>query len=110
MRSNKKAVPPHLHRDFGVIGEFLDYCQARRPQGGFVEEVLGFSTSVGLPVTLGEVGLVDLPRDLLRRIAERATAEGETIHNEPFDVGPAMVEDAILAADANGRAFQERRV
>ena len=75
-----------------------------------VEEVLGFSTSVGLPVTLGEVGLVDLPRDLLRRIAERATAEGETIHNEPFDVGPAMVEDAILAADANGRAFQERRV
>ena len=71
------------------------------------EEVLGFSTAVGLPITLAEIGLTELPRPLLRQIAERATAKGETIHNEPFEVRPDMVEDAVLAADAAGRAWQK---
>ena len=43
---------------------------------------------------------------MLEQVATRATAEGETIHNEPFDVQPDMVADAILAADAMGRAWQ----
>jgi len=45
-----------------------------------------------------------MPRELLRQVAARSTAPGETIHNEPFEVTPAMVEDAILAADAAGAA------
>ncbi|HXG21910.1 MAG TPA: glycerol dehydrogenase, partial [Methylomirabilota bacterium] len=40
--------------------------------------------------------------------AIRATAEGETIHNEPFEVTPDMVADAILAADAMGREWKAR--
>lgn len=102
------ATHDRLHGEKVAFGLCVQLVLEGAPSA-VVEEVLGFSTSVGLPVTLAEVGLVDLPRDLLRRIAERATAEGETIHNEPFDVEPAMVEDAILAADANGRAFRERR-
>lgn len=70
-----------------------------------VREVLAFSTAVGLPVTLAQIGLDDLSPDLLGRIAARATAEGETIHNEPFAVDPAMLADALLAADALGRAW-----
>ena len=60
------------------------------------------ATEVGLPVTLAEIGLTDLPAELLHQIASRATAKGETIHNEPFEVRPDMVADAILAADAWG--------
>jgi glycerol dehydrogenase len=45
---------------------------------------------------------------MLEQIATRATAVGETIHNEPFEVRPDMVADAILAADAIGRAWQKR--
>jgi glycerol dehydrogenase len=71
-----------------------------------VEQVLTFATEVGLPVTLAEIGLKDLPADLLQQIAERATAKGETIHNEPFTVTADMVADAIVAADAVGRAWQ----
>jgi glycerol dehydrogenase len=37
----------------------------------------------------------------------RATAGGETIHNEPFEVEPDMVADAIMAADAMGRAWRK---
>ena len=71
-----------------------------------VEEVLGFSTSIGLPVTLAEVGLFDPPRSLVDAMAVRATAEGESIHNEPFPVTPAMVAGAILEADGVGRAWR----
>jgi glycerol dehydrogenase-like iron-containing ADH family enzyme len=61
-----------------------------------------------LPITLADVGLPELSRDLLDQIATRATAAGETIHNEPFDVTPDMVADAILSADAIGRAWTQQ--
>ncbi|MDX1982480.1 MAG: glycerol dehydrogenase [Bryobacteraceae bacterium] len=70
------------------------------------EDVLRFSSSVGLPVTLAGIGCSDMPGELLAQVAERATAKGETIHNEPFEVFPGMVRDAILAADATGRAWK----
>jgi glycerol dehydrogenase len=73
-----------------------------------VEPVLAFASEVGLPVTLAEIGLEEIPADLLRQVADRATAEGETIHNEPFEVRPDMVADAILAADALGREWNRQ--
>ena len=54
------------------------------------------------PFTLAEIGLNEFPEDMLEQVAARAAAEGETIHNEPFDVRPDMVADAILAADSMG--------
>jgi glycerol dehydrogenase len=74
-----------------------------------VEEVLGFSSEVGLPITLAGIGLGDIPRERLDPIARRAAAPGETMHNEPFAVTPDMVADALLAADAPGRAWQKRQ-
>ena len=84
---------------FGVIVQLV-LEGASRAQ---FDEVFRFSTSVGLPITLAGIGCADLPRELLKQVAARSTAPGETIHNEPFEVTPAMVEDAILAADAAGR-------
>ena len=72
------------------------------------EPVQRFATEVGLPLTLGEIGLTELPPELLQRVAQRATAPGETIHNEPFEVRPDLVADAILAADALGRAWHQQ--
>ncbi|MFZ5754827.1 MAG: glycerol dehydrogenase, partial [Bacillota bacterium] len=37
------------------------------------------------------------------KVAEAATAPGETIHNEPFPVDADKVYAAILTADAIGR-------
>jgi glycerol dehydrogenase len=51
------------------------------------------------------VGLEDRGETLLQRIAERSLADGETAHNEPFEVTPALMVDAIVAADALGRAL-----
>ncbi len=68
-------------------------------------EVMAFCRSVGLPITLADIGLGDCGQDELGRIAKRTVAKGETIHNEPFEVNPGMVADAILAADAIGRRW-----
>ncbi len=68
-----------------------------------VEEVVDFCLEVGLPVGLDDLGLDGVSHEELRKVAELACAEGETIHNEPFDVYPETVLDAIIAADAFGR-------
>ena len=70
-----------------------------------VDEVLAFATSVGLPVTLGEIGCGSLTDDALRTVAVRATREDDTMRNEPFPVTPDALIDAIRAADAIGRSF-----
>jgi glycerol dehydrogenase len=93
---------PHLHGEkvaFGLLVQLVLEGTARTT----VEQVLGFSTEVGLPITLAEIGLTNFSGELLVQIARRATAPGETIHNEPFEVTPDMVSHAILAADAWGR-------
>jgi glycerol dehydrogenase len=101
------AVPetrPYLHGEkvaFGVLVQLVLEGQHH----SIIEEVLRFSTSVGLPVTLSEIGLDQMTPDMLNRIATRSTAKGETIHNEPFEVTPDMVADAIRAADAMGREW-----
>jgi glycerol dehydrogenase len=74
-----------------------------------LDEVLGFSSQVGLPITLADIGLGEVSRDRLDPIARRATAPGETIHNEPFAVTPDLVADALLAADALGRTWKRRQ-
>lgn len=75
-----------------------------------IAAVLHFCTSVGLPVTLAEIGLHDPSDALLLRIAERATIASETIHNQPFPVTATAVVQAIKGADTAGRsAIQQRR-
>lgn len=93
----------HLHGEkvsFGLLAQLILEGQPRT----VVDPVLEFANSVGLPVTLAQIGLADLSGQALQRISERATAEGESIHNEPFTVTAGMVADAILAADAIGAA------
>ncbi|ABK16219.1 glycerol dehydrogenase [Syntrophobacter fumaroxidans] len=70
-----------------------------------IDEVMGFCAQVGLPVTLAQIGLRELSGEMLERIALRATRTGESIHNEPFEVSANRVADAILKADALGRAL-----
>lgn len=100
-----KATHDYLHGEkvaFGLLAQLVLEGQPRP----VLERVLGFATEVGLPITLAEIGLTDLPKEQLQKIAIRATAENETIHNEPFEVLPDMVADAILAADAMGRVWR----
>jgi glycerol dehydrogenase len=66
--------------------------------------IAGFLIGVGLPVTLGELGVDAADAHAIAAVAERATAPGETIHAMPFPVDTAGVVTALAAADAMGRA------
>ena len=65
------------------------------------EEVQAFCLTVGLPVTLAEIGIT--ADEQVRTIAEKSCVEGETIHNMAGDVTPDELYDAIVLADALGR-------
>jgi glycerol dehydrogenase len=97
----------YLHGEKVAYGLLMQLILEGQPRP-VVEAVLAFAIRVGLPVTLAEVGLDGLSGELLRRVAERATAPGETIHNEPFEVRPDMVADALRAADTLGRDWKAR--
>jgi glycerol dehydrogenase len=91
---------------FGLITQLVLEGQPTKE----IEEVLHFCLTVGLPVTLAEVGLTKVSTELLHKIAERSVAAGETAHNEPFEVTATMIGDAIMAADALGRQIKSREI
>ena len=101
------ATHPYFHGEKVAFGVLVQLALEGKPRDA-VEEVLRFSTEVGLPTTLAHIGLEEPSPETLERVAMRSTAEGETIHNEPFEVLPGMVVDAIRAADALGREFAKR--
>ena len=68
-----------------------------------LEEVVDFCLMVGLPVSLEDIGVENASREEIEGVAEAACAEGETIHNMPIEIQPAMLVDAMIAADAFGR-------
>lgn len=70
-------------------------------------DILSWMVEIGLPVTLGELGITDLSREHLMPVAEAACAEDDTLHNLPVEVNPEKVVNALLAADQFGRAMLE---
>jgi glycerol dehydrogenase len=90
-----------LHGEKVAFGTLVQ-LQMEKAGDEEIRRVREFCLSVGLPVSLRQVGLDGLDAPLLRAIAARAVQEGESIHNEPFPVSADMVEAAILAADAAG--------
>jgi glycerol dehydrogenase len=90
---------------FGVLVQLMMESKPRE----IVDEVLDFSTSVGLPITFSDIGLAAPQPELLESIARRATAKGETIHNEPFQVTAELVVDALRAADDAGEDWKRKR-
>lgn len=88
---------------FGLISQLMLESQ---PQS-VVDEVLGFSESVGLPITFAEIGIGSPSQELLEQVANRATAPGETIHNEPIRVTPEFVVEAMRSADSAATSFRQ---
>jgi glycerol dehydrogenase len=66
---------------------------------GEVRDFVEFTTRVGLPTTLTEVGLRADDVDALTTVADAATVPGETIHAMPFEVGSQDVVSALASIE-----------
>lgn len=106
--SELPATHGAMHGEKVAIGTLAQLMlEDRSPDD--IAEVMDFCLSVGLPVTLADIGVLDATDDELRRVADRACAPDETIHNEWFPVTPADVIAALRGADALGREAREQR-
>ncbi|GER67918.1 glycerol dehydrogenase [Weizmannia acidilactici] len=73
-----------------------------------IEVVVSFCLSIGLPVTLADLGVKEINEEKLRKAAELSCAEGGTIYNMPFEITPELVYAAIVTADSVGRYYKEK--
>jgi glycerol dehydrogenase len=64
-----------------------------------IRDFIEFTTRVGLPNTLTEVGLRADDAASLKKVADAATVEGETIHSMPFDVRSDDVASALVSIE-----------
>lgn len=83
---------------FGLIVQLV--MENRDPAQ--ISEVLDFCIQVGLPICFDDLGLGKVSTKDLDRVVRLATAENETIHNEPFPITEELVLDALVTADALG--------
>lgn len=90
------------HGEKVAIGTLAMLMLTDRP-AATIDEVFTFCRAVGLPTRLADIGLAEVSDQALLAAATRACADGETIHNEPFEVTPGKVLAALKAADAEGR-------
>lgn len=72
-----------------------------------IRDFIEFTTRVGLPTTLTEVGLTIDSEKELELIAAAATVEGETIHSMPFEVRPADLVAALKSIERFSRRVRE---
>lgn len=72
------------------------------------DRYIGFMQTVGLPTTLEDIHLQDASQEDLRRIAELACSEDETMKQMPGEVTPTDVVEAIKAADRYARNLREQ--
>ncbi len=91
----------YLHGEKVAIGVLASLFLTDKPLD-LIDEVYTFCEEVGLPTTLGEIGLEEATDEELMKVAEVACAEGETIYNEPVPVNPRMVVAALKTANAEG--------
>jgi len=91
-----------LHGEKVAIGTLASLFLTDKPTG-IIDQVYLFCESVGLPTTLGDIGLSGVSDADLLEIAKRACGEGETIYNELVPISPEAVVRALKAADIEGK-------
>ena len=111
------ATAHAIHNGLTAIAETHAYCHGEKVAFGVLTGlqltrapqdesavVYSFCEDVGLPTTLRAIGVPDADHGGLMEAARRACAPDQPIHHEEGPVTPEAVLDAMLAADALGRA------
>ncbi len=91
-----------LHGEKVAFGTLTQLVLENAPKEE-IDEVLNFCRAVGLPTNLHDMGVKELNLDKLMEVAEASCAEGETIHNMPFEVTAKSVYAALLTAHQLGQ-------
>ena len=100
------AAGQKLHGEKVAFGVLAQLVLEGRPASD-IREVQDFCHSVGLPLCLADLGIVNPTAEEIRQVAEAAVVAGETIHSTWFSVSADMVNAAIWTADALGSHYKK---
>lgn len=89
------------------IGSITQLVLEGAPSSEIVD-FIEFTTRVGLPTTLTEIGLRAEDTEEIRAVARAATVESETIHSMPFTVRADDVAAALTSIERLGRRVRAR--
>lgn len=103
--TSQTVCAEYTHGEKVAFGLLTQLILEGQPQEE-IQTILKFCSSVGLPISLKDVGVDATNEKAIQEIAERALAPGESAHNEPFEVTVPMLSDAIRAADRMGTLFE----
>lgn len=115
------AASHAVHNGFSVLPECHHYLHGEKVAFGVItqlvlenapqeelDDILDFCVSVGLPVTMAEIGVTEPAPEKIMHVAELACAPTDTGVNMPFTIDPEMVCNAIFAADEFGKTALAR--
>jgi len=97
-----------MHGEMVAFGIMTQLCLDEDLGTERVERIARFLADVGLPLTLADLGINDLPQERLDALAAAAAGAGALCHAHVFEVTPASMAAAIVAADALGRRIRKR--
>ncbi|WP_038025477.1 glycerol dehydrogenase, partial [Tetragenococcus muriaticus] len=72
-----------------------------------INTVLHFYDSVGLPMTLEDIGVNEITYDQALEVAQKACIPEESIHSMPFPITEDQVANAIIVADQVGEEYKK---
>ncbi len=72
-----------------------------------INEVLEFSSSIGLPICLEDIGVDSISFEEAIEVAKKACIPEESIHSMPFEISEEAVASAIIGADEIGKKYKE---
>jgi glycerol dehydrogenase len=101
-----KVVARKLHGEKVAFGVLAQLVLEGRPSRN-IKEVQDFCYSVGLPLCLEDLGIINPSPAEIGQVAAAAVADGETIHSTWFPVSADMVKAAIMTADALGICYKK---
>jgi glycerol dehydrogenase len=102
--SATKEMHGALHGEEVAFGLLVQLVLENRDQA-FLDDIFKFYRSIGLPCTLGDLGLKEPAPTHLQVIAERTCAAGSHIYKMAVDIDERRLVDAILLADALGQEY-----
>lgn len=98
----------YYHGEKVAFGTLAQLMLENAPQHE-IEHVLDFCLSIGLPICLADIGVVELSDEELTAVAQKACIPEESIHAMPFPVTVESVKAAIVMADKIGQAYKQTK-
>lgn len=89
------------------VGTLTQFVLEGRPIAE-IDAFIEFTTRLGLPNTLTELGVAADDLESLTTIAQAATAPGETMHNMPFEVTVPMLVAALQSIEGYATQLRAR--